>query len=690
MFGWIKESAVYEAGLIGSSSWDEESSSYKVQLPAEVLPEAARVMDKGYLFYVHGTIEAEGTESEFYLRANKMEANRILFAEGSTLTEGLLTISYFDLTHVETEVADLMNDVTDLKTALPLITGNEVIKFTDGYYISTNQATTDVTVKTADSSWRVAVIDCVYGDKFTVTAKGASSANTWAFVAEDGTTLLRAKTNVKIENAILTAPVSSRYLVINDTLKTGTCYVGDVIVSRVNAIEPLIYGVAETIEKGNLYPDADIKSTGYYYYNNNGSLARGANANFSCFILPVIPDSMYSCKTSNVVLLDESKSPISQSGSYDFQSTTSFITKNAVFVAVSFRTVDIPETDYVITQGSRVDPGQSHDAFVLKNMQPLTIFSENNTTLLENATITIQGKSAIKDGLKVIFKGVLTVFDEIKLKFSGTNSVNYITVDSTTIEVKNSSGTPVTLSHGLTITNDIFLMVEFINEKLNITLASNGVIYKEENVSWYQTGGAVVEHQIISTGTICSSSSFKVVYDCAERKIWYFGDSYASFNNEARWAYYANNYGFLSNIAVSGSGGCSSGATMTAFITMLSSGTPDFAVFATGMNDGSDTSDSPSSTWKKTVELFIEYCNTLNIVPVLATIPTVPTVNNEKKNEYVRNSGYRFIDFAKAVGASSSGVWYSGMLSSDNVHPSVQGAKALFTQLLIDLPEITQ
>lgn len=125
MFGWIKESAVYEAGLIGSGSWDEESSSYKVQLPAEVLLEAARVMDKGYLFYVHGTIEAEGTESEFYLRANKMEANRILFAEGSTLTEGLLTISYFDLTHVETEVADLMNDVADLKTALTL--PNEVM-----------------------------------------------------------------------------------------------------------------------------------------------------------------------------------------------------------------------------------------------------------------------------------------------------------------------------------------------------------------------------------------------------------------------------------------------------------------------------------------------------------------------------------------------------------------------------------
>lgn len=102
MFGWIKESAVYEAGLIGSGSWDEESSSYKVQLPAEVLQEAARVMDKGYLFFVHGTIEAADGATEFYLQANKLETQTtpdgevmyISFADGSTLTEGLLTIPY--------------------------------------------------------------------------------------------------------------------------------------------------------------------------------------------------------------------------------------------------------------------------------------------------------------------------------------------------------------------------------------------------------------------------------------------------------------------------------------------------------------------------------------------------------------------------------------------------------------------
>ena len=67
----------------------------------------------------------------------------------------------------------------------------------------------------------------------------------------------------------------------------------------------------------------------------------------------------------------------------------------------------------------------------------------------------------------------------------------------------------------------------------------------------------------------------------------------------------------------------------------------------------------------------------------------MPTVNNEAKNAWVKASGYRYIDFAKAVGADGTGAWYSGMLSGDNVHPTAKGAKALYTQVLIDLPEIT-
>jgi lysophospholipase L1-like esterase len=64
-------------------------------------------------------------------------------------------------------------------------------------------------------------------------------------------------------------------------------------------------------------------------------------------------------------------------------------------------------------------------------------------------------------------------------------------------------------------------------------------------------------------------------------------------------------------------------------------------------------------------------------------------MRNDRKNLYVTNSGHRYIDFAKAVGGESVGSgWYSGFLSADNVHPTVDGAKALANRLFLDFPEI--
>lgn len=106
------------------------------------------------------------------------------------------------------------------------------------------------------------------------------------------------------------------------------------------------------------------------------------------------------------------------------------------------------------------------------------------------------------------------------------------------------------------------------------------------------------------------------------------------------------------------------------------------------MNDGSDSESAPSSAWVTGRDTVINLCERYGITPVFATIPTVPTINHEQKNAWVRSSGYRYIDFAKAVGAQSDGTWISGMLYTDEVHPTVQGAKALYGRVLTDFPEI--
>ena len=107
------------------------------------------------------------------------------------------------------------------------------------------------------------------------------------------------------------------------------------------------------------------------------------------------------------------------------------------------------------------------------------------------------------------------------------------------------------------------------------------------------------------------------------------------------------------------------------------------------MNNG-DSATAINSSYLASVTEFLAICEEKNIIPILSTTPCTPTVNNSFKNEWVRNSGYRYIDFSRAVGGDEVGsAWYDGMLyTGDNVHPATPGAKALYAQFLVDFPEI--
>lgn len=97
-----------------------------------------------------------------------------------------------------------------------------------------------------------------------------------------------------------------------------------------------------------------------------------------------------------------------------------------------------------------------------------------------------------------------------------------------------------------------------------------------------------------------------------------------------------------------------------------------------------------NTSWLNCVETLISNCEKYGVEPILATIPNVPSYDNTYKNAWVKASGYRYIDFAKAVGAESAGsTWYAGCLSSDNTHPTERGARLLCLQALQDVSELT-
>ena len=123
------------------------------------------------------------------------------------------------------------------------------------------------------------------------------------------------------------------------------------------------------------------------------------------------------------------------------------------------------------------------------------------------------------------------------------------------------------------------------------------------------------------------------------------------------------------------------------FKVAIQKGTPTYVLWCLGMNNG-DKGGVLNEGWLNSTKEFLEICKEKGITPILSTIPSTPVVNNEPKNEWVRNSGYRYIDFNRAVGAEKDVAWYPEMLYKDNVHPARGGAEALYSQVLVDFPEI--
>lgn len=436
----------------------------------------------------------------------------------------------------------------------------------------------------------------------------------------------------------------------------------------------------------NVFSEAILMGIGYYADILNGKLRLIQASTYNTYIMPV-NGGVYEMDTVRTAVLTLEDKITAVGNIYTY--ATAINTIGAKYLVFSIDQASYPNNSFVIRKP--VDNYYIPTNWIVSDNNWKTPIAKVSSPFNAGGGIEIPFRSAIKDGQKIVFKGFFSEFDSITLRFC-TSAVQYytntITVTGTNITTVHGRNQTDTKQHGLTIANDISLTVEFINGKAKITLYSNGHSFSVE-YTWYQTSATTTYPAVISSGSTFTSAELTIVYQCALRDIWIFGDSYITFNDIDRYPYYIVEDGYGKNVLFSGAGGGNSLTATMALNTLLKYGTPKIAVFATGMNDGNDTSSSePSEQWVTYKNEFISTCERYGITPILCTVPTVPIVNNEGKNAWVRSSGYRYIDFAKAVGANENGVWYSGMLSGDNVHPSEYGAKALYTQLLADLPEI--
>lgn len=445
----------------------------------------------------------------------------------------------------------------------------------------------------------------------------------------------------------------------------------------------------------NLWGKAELKYTDKYVNILDGKILYQPNDyGYGSWILPVDGTNQYSFSGNArfVLPLEEDKET----------ATSNSLLQNITTIKLS----DYPNTKYlafsildssvpcVISEGDTPKEGfklpnwisgttQSEKDNISKGIVSKTgVFSESGSCiLLPNA------RSNLRKGIRLVFEATVTSGTDFEIGFSISEKAattyphNIITVDDANI-IYSSESYP----HRLNIADRLQMIFEYLlNGTADITLISNGNLFKQ-NVPFVMSSVAVP--YVKSNGLVATDCKLTFICTDIRKKIWMFGDSYFAYSSE-RWTYYLKEYGYDNNVLLDGFPGMGSNNGVASFKKLLSLGTPKIAVWFLGMNDGTDTDDvTPNADWATNRDIFIELCKANDIKPIFATIPNVPIISHNGKNAWIKSSGYRYVDMCHAVGADVNADWYGDMLSSDKIHPSESGAKALFAEVILDLPEI--
>lgn len=277
---------------------------------------------------------------------------------------------------------------------------------------------------------------------------------------------------------------------------------------------------------------------------------------------------------------------------------------------------------------------------------------------------------------------------------SNSESGGYVVTPTTaTIWVNGNDGENGTLgtawTHGLTINDRLTVMISVDSEqKQTITLMSeSGFATKSYTAQFNGRKGKIYAKALAGTFTDAELS-----FGCSdlEKTVWIFGDSYVSLV-DTRYPYWLQQ-AHMDNCLINSYPGEATPNAILDFRSLITMATPKYIVWGLGMNDH-DTSSAVNSDWMDGVEELISTCQSAGITLILCTIPNVAnsSCNNVKKNAWIASSGYRYVDFNKAIGAADEpgASWPAGWLSNDNVHPTAMGARVLAGQIMLDVPELS-
>lgn len=113
---------------------------------------------------------------------------------------------------------------------------------------------------------------------------------------------------------------------------------------------------------------------------------------------------------------------------------------------------------------------------------------------------------------------------------------------------------------------------------------------------------------------------------------------------------------------------------------------PGYCILAFGANH------STFDGFKTNMEFFCSWLVSIGVTPILETVCPASGRSAEliaQMSNWVRNSGYRYVDLNKAVTVDGLGVtWIDGYVNADGTHPTVLGHSAIFETFQRELPEL--
>jgi hypothetical protein len=292
-----------------------------------------------------------------------------------------------------------------------------------------------------------------------------------------------------------------------------------------------------------------------------------------------------------------------------------------------------------------------------------------NSYVIQASSVIVgaMGKIRLSKGRKAYAAGIVEV--------DGTNVYEY-NPNSPTAYNTFEHGLNISDFFRLTIKVDAMPMTAVITGKATLILESVGGRYEKE-IMW--NGGS---EEVIFINQSATLGETEVTLSIKGKDVWFFGDSYLDF-----WTPYAYELG-ANNLLIDGFSGRNSAQAWVSLKDELLSNTPKKIIWGMGMNDG-DSSDAVSADWEYYYKQLIAICEKNGIEPILVTIPNTPIVNNYYKNQIIKESGFRYVDIAKVMGAESKeSSWYNGLLSGDEVHPTNLGAKIIATHIIAQFAEI--